>query len=235
MSIYFITGASSGLGKALAELILSIGGSQVVGLSRTQTIRHADYQHIAIDLAEPDAVAGLNFEQWLGDGGSAVYLVNNAAKVGPVGPVGTLGAGEIQRHIALNLTAPILLVNKLMAIRGNRRFGIVNISSGAATSAIDGWGLYCATKAALQMHTAVTEAERKLSGQDVRAIAVSPGIIDTPMQQEIRSATQQAFSRIADFRAYKADGRLQSPASTAAKLLAAIHAMFTHTEVAVRL
>ena len=54
--IAYITGSSSGIGKALAELLLE-NNHKVIGLSRTNTISHVNYKHVFIDLSEPEIVA----------------------------------------------------------------------------------------------------------------------------------------------------------------------------------
>ena len=79
-------------------------------------------------------------------------LIHNAAVVEPIGAVGRLTTEAITRSVAVNLTAPMVLTNTfLRAAPRDARLRILYISSGAARRVIDGWALYCSTKAGGEM------------------------------------------------------------------------------------
>src|SRR5690606_4781600 len=97
---------------------------------------------------------------------------------------------------------------------GERR--ILNISSGAGRNAMPGWGVYCATKAALDRYTEVLAAEHH---PDTRVVSLAPGVIDTAMQQTIRDSNSTDFPNVEKFRSLNAQGQLSSPADSAARIL----------------
>ena len=89
--VAYITGSSSGLGKALAELLLEHDYS-VGGISRTASIEHANYQHVYLDLANINQVVDFQF---LVDG-KEVLLINNAGIIGDILPIGQTTSTSLQ-------------------------------------------------------------------------------------------------------------------------------------------
>jgi len=211
-----VTGHSRGLGAAIAEALLS-EGIPVLALSRKGNAELAErfgdaLSEVAMDLADGQACA-----EWAGsdalarflDGASRVLLVNNAGVVEPIGPAGSLDAAEIVRAVTLNVASPIVLANAFLAATrsiADRR--VLHISSGAGRSAIPGWSVYCATKAALDRH-AQTIAADDLSG--VRVESLAPGVIDTDMQAQIRATSPEQFVMRERFVALKENAGLTSP------------------------
>jgi benzil reductase ((S)-benzoin forming) len=212
-----LTGHSRGLGAAIAEALLS-HDIPVLALSRRGNpelaSRHGDaLSEVAVDLAD-----GAACERWVGsealarflDGASSAFLVNNAGIVDPIGPAGSLDPSEILRAVTLNVAAPILLANAFLAATGSvadRR--ILHISSGAGRSAVPGWSVYCATKAALDRHAQTIVAD-DLPG--VRVESLAPGVIDTDMQARIRATTPEQFAMRERFVALKQNEALTGPA-----------------------
>jgi benzil reductase ((S)-benzoin forming) len=96
---------------------------------------------------------------------------------------------------------------------------VVNISSGAATKPIDGWSGYSASKAALNMLSLSAQAEAELDQTGIRFFAVAPGVVDTDMQQQIRTASQVDFSLLPKFIDLKKNNELSSPELAAEKIL----------------
>jgi benzil reductase ((S)-benzoin forming) len=97
---------------------------------------------------------------------------------------------------------------------------ILNISSGAAQRAVDGWGAYCASKAALDALTRTAQKEQDIRSSGIRIRSLSPGVLDTAMQEHIRSADQQRFSEVASFERMHAEGHLVEPQEAASKIVA---------------
>ncbi|MDO5093924.1 MAG: SDR family NAD(P)-dependent oxidoreductase [Propionibacteriaceae bacterium] len=204
-----ISGASRGLGAAMAAQ-LTDAGWDVLKVSRSAGER--------VDLASPEALT-----TWVNSGAldqflaqaTDILLINNAGTVEPIGVSGTLDASSVQSAIQLNITAPILLTDAVLAARpAGTPVRIVHISSGAGRHPLTGWAVYCATKAAVDMHAKVLAAEG-LDGVTVAAIA--PGVVDTEMQSVIRDADFPDRDR---FRDMKANGNLTAPADAAAAILA---------------
>ena len=214
MNLIYITGSSSGLGKALAELLLEDKNNFVVGIARRETIQHERYIHYALDLKE---VINENIFQKLTYTCKKVVLINNAGAVGPITRVGSQSYEEVADNYTLNVTAPSLLCNQFVQAYQNDKVQkiIINVSSGAGKHPIEAWSTYCASKAALDMFTQVLKAEHP----DFKVFAVAPGIVDTPMQDNIRNANEQHFPHLDRFQSYKADGDLASAREIALKYL----------------
>lgn len=203
-----VTGVSRGLGAALVDQ-LATGGWEVLPVSRSIGE--------CVDLSSAQSLTA-----WLGGGaltrflGDAtdILLINNAGMVEPIGSSGTLEPAAVQNAIQLNVTAPIVLTDAVLAARRpGTQVRIVHISSGAGRRPLAGWAVYCATKAALDMHAQALASER-LDG--VRVAAIAPGVVDTDMQGVIRDADFPDRDR---FRDLKADGNLTAPADSAAAIL----------------
>ncbi len=224
MHYYFITGASGGLGRALAVQLLAAADAVVVGIARHSTIRHARYQHQFLDLADVAAVEQALPQVFLPfDDATRLTLINNAGVLGTIGYVGQLAPGHFARVFGVNALAPALLLNAFLAAYAARGLPltVLNISSGAAQRPIDGWAAYCASKAALEMLTRTVAAEQVVLGNHhVRVCALSPGVLDTPMQAQIRAADAAEFSQVAHFQALHANGELTGADAAARRIVA---------------
>ncbi len=216
-----VTGVSRGLGAALAAELLA-RDFDVVGLGRgaAAALGGARFRLVRVDLADPDAVATAARATFGGiAAGAAAYavLVNNAAVAGPVGPLGTLDARDIAASLATNVVAPLILADEFVrALAGRTRLRIVNVSSGAAARALPGCAAYCVAKAGLEMIAPVAAAER---APGVEAVSVRPGVVDTPMQDFMRSQPARALPVVDVFRAFHAQGALQAPGAAARRIV----------------
>lgn len=220
---YFITGSSKGLGKALCELILNEPTNKVYGIARTQSIDHENYVHFSKDLSNLTDIEYVDFPPL--EDGSKIVLVNNAGRVGDVKHVGNIDNKAIIDSYNLNLIAPAILSNNFIKAYKNlsSEKTIINISSGAGRYPIDGWNVYCSTKAGLDMFSQVLNEEIAIDQSNIRVLSLAPGIIDTGMQTEIRRANKSEFSGLEKFVEYKANGDLTDPGTTAEQVLRFIH------------
>jgi benzil reductase ((S)-benzoin forming) len=221
MEYYFITGSSRGIGAALVNALIQRSNSFVFGMARNITVADAArFQFIPIDLGDQLALDRFNFPDC--EDATKIVLVNNAGIIGEVGYAGEIGNDAYRRVYDINLTAPCVLTNKFLAAYAGKKVSLVilNISSGAGKNAIDGWSAYCASKAGLDMFSRTVAEELAISGQNhIRIFAVAPGIVDTAMQDHIRTTNEKNFSRVNQFVEYKSTGQLADPAVVAAKLL----------------
>lgn len=229
-TIAILTGASRGLGAALARGLLQ-PGTRLVTLARrvddelTALAQAASVtlEQIQVDLSDATA-AGAAAERIFSalprDAGRYL-LINNAGTVGPVAnSAALLDAAAIGVAFTLNVTSVMLMTARFLAFTQglDARRQIVNISSGAGRNPTAGWGVYCATKSALDMYTRVVKAEHGADG--VQAVSLAPGVVDTGMQETIRASDVAAFPALARFQELKSTGKLASPEDVAAKILA---------------
>jgi benzil reductase ((S)-benzoin forming) len=216
---YFITGTSSGIGKAIAEQLIQREDHFVTGLSRTCSITHPRYEHFALDLADQKQVNEWKFPLLFH--AKKIVLINNAGMVGNVRYSGRAESQTINEVINVNLSAAMVLTNNFLKTYFDHpaKQVILNISSGAGKNPIDGWSAYCASKAGLDMFTKVVAEEIRISGRPETWV-FSVGVVDTKMQDEIRSANLTEFSQKQRFIDYKNSSQLADPLLTAAKYCA---------------
>jgi NAD(P)-dependent dehydrogenase (short-subunit alcohol dehydrogenase family) len=224
MNLYIVTGTTRGLGQALAERIAHDPANELIALARAPDAPVPGGARLECDLADAAAVerAFDRIEQRVrGKHYAKAVLVNNAGVVMPVGPLETLDAGAIERHVMVNVVAPLLLMRRfLRATEGAAMLArIINISSGAGRRPISGWSAYCASKAALDMATRVVALEAQSRRRPVEAVSLAPGVVDTDMQGEIRGMEPAQFADVERFRAMKAEGALRTAEDVAADIL----------------
>lgn len=209
-----ITGVSRGLGKAIVERYLNNGG-QVMGIGRSHSFDHPNFQFVKCDLSNLEEVRNLQFEQF----SAPVTLINNAGIIGNVNRLSGDEVTDIDRVLTVNVSAVAILMQKVYAAVSNKNeFTLVNISSGAGRRAIPSWAAYCASKAALNMLTETFFEEEKELGHSPKVLSVAPGVIDTGMQTQIRNADASQFSGLDNFVRLKDEGELYSPEHAALRL-----------------
>ena len=233
MDKLIITGHTRGLGRALAELYLRRGW-RVLGLARgAADIVSPNLRQVQIDLADGAALAA-----WLSDGllrgfladADNILLVNNAGTVSPNAVSGRQRPSEILSAVSLNVAAPLLLANAVLAARPALvPLDILHIGSGAGRKSYAGWSVYGASKAALDHHARCLAAEHH---ENVRAACLAPGVVDTDMQAQIRASDAAAFPLKGRFVSLKNEGGLQTAADTAAKIAAYVESERFGTEAA---
>ena len=212
----YITGSSRGIGKALALLLLD-KGYKVIGLSRTNDIQHPNFQFHAIDLSDINAVKNFQFDSTEDN----VLLVNNAGMLGEVGPIGQIDNGQVCKVMNVNTISPQILTNSFITKFHNNRqqFHILNISSGAGKRPISSWATYCASKAALDLFSETVAEELEWKQMNNWFIhSVAPGVVDTKMQEQIRSTDKENFKIVQNFIDYKENNDLYTPQHVAEKL-----------------
>jgi benzil reductase ((S)-benzoin forming) len=225
MNYIYITGTSRGIGKAIAEQLLQDEDNSVIGISRSSSIEHERYEHVTLDLSEPDNAKNFDF----GDHPDAdkLVLLNNAGMLGDVKHVGAIDNNSIEKTFALNMTTPVILTNNFVKqYRDTAAEKIVlNVTSGAANRNIDGWSLYCSTKAQMDRFTQIAAEEQELDQPEhpFRIMAMTPSIVDTEMQTEIRGSDKEHFTNVEKFVEYKEENHLQDPDNVAKKFAKVIN------------
>ena len=222
MHTAIVTGVSRGLGESLAATLLERGYS-VLGVGRRTSTRLGGerYRFARVDLSEAasvDEMLASPFRAIAEAKPESVCLINNAATPGPVGVLGKLDAGSGAAALAANLAAPVALVNLFCRVFADAKLRrrVINVSSGAAQTALPGESLYCVAKAGLEMLTRALAVEQTAPG--FRAISLRPGIIDTEMQLFARSQSPDVLPCVDMFRDFHSQGRLVPPDVVATKI-----------------
>lgn len=206
-----ITGASRGIGAGLAEAFAARGiRLALCARSPCPLPAGADGFQVQVDVADADAVQrfAAAAEQRLG----AIDLwINNAGVLEPIAPVREIPSQVFLDHLRINVMGVVHGCQAYIAhVRrrgGNAQGVLINISSGAAWQGYAGWGPYCASKAAVDR---ISETIQLEEGDHLRVHAVAPGLIDTDMQELIRSSTPDRFPEVERFRDMKTQGAFNS-------------------------
>ncbi len=219
MKILIITGASKGLGKAIATYY-SKNSYQVISLSRSQSKELEGIRQIACDLSKLDEAEQIfrdTLKEVINSKPESITLIHNAGSLGEINTLENIPAQNIKATVTINYTAPLLLSS--VFIKETEQLTIPRklrtISSGAANGAYHGWSVYCSNKAAVDSFTRVIGIEQASAKNPAHAIAIYPGVVDTGMQTQIRNSSEGAFSNVERFKTMKENGDLASPESVA--------------------
>ena len=182
---FLITGASSGLGKAMKDFLIAETNHDVVSLSRKP--EHQDKINSRIWYVNFDLSTVYDFE-FISDicdryKNSEIIYINNAATILPFAKVGSFDRNQLLSYYQMNVIAPISLINKLVKIK-RRGLTILNISSGASKRPISFWSLYCSAKASVSMFCDVLAIDHP----ELLVRNIDPGVINTQMQHAIRKS-----------------------------------------------
>jgi NAD(P)-dependent dehydrogenase (short-subunit alcohol dehydrogenase family) len=182
-----ITGASRGLGLALARGLAAEGWSLVIDARDGDALHSAAASLPAAttvtalpgDIADPPHRAALR--RAADDLGGPDLLINNAGTLGasPLPAIADYPVDELRAALEVNVLAPIALTQLLLPALRRRGGAVLNITSDAAVEAYAGWGGYGAAKAALEQASNVLAAEESV----VRVWWVDPGDLRTRMHQ----------------------------------------------------
>jgi NAD(P)-dependent dehydrogenase (short-subunit alcohol dehydrogenase family) len=208
--VVLVTGAGSGIGAALTARIAR-AGDHVVAVGRRESAllraraacgesaRNVDI--CAADVSQPkgraEIVAAVQAAvERSGPDASRFDIVHNAGRIGHIGSLSKLPVDDFRRTLAVNVEAPLFLTQALRPSLGPGS-RILHVGSGAAHTAYGGWHGYCASKAALHMLYNVLRGE--LAPEGILVGSVRPGIVATPMMNEILSAPDDGFPNRAKF------------------------------------
>lgn len=217
-----LTGPTSGLGLELTKRLSQRGlpliliGRDLGRLAPYLAINDPNFYLIDFDLTN---AGELNGAQRLAElvalglsaiGPTAISFISNAGVIKPIGGDIEDCVDDFLAATAVNYLAPALIAAACLKYsrENDVSLHILNISSGAATKAIPGWATYCSTKASARMYFDVLGSERN---SRFTIDHFDPGVMDTQMQEEIRSSSVHTFPLQAEFVQLKTEGSLKSP------------------------
>lgn len=214
--IALITGGGSGIGRALAHKMAEEGNTVLIIGRHLKTLsetRESYPQAIHIlrgDISDPGDRE--NIKNYINVNKFKIkYLVQNAAVLQPVKSLLDISLAEWRDHQAINVEGPLFLAQILLPYLAGGR--ILHISSGAAHHAYQGWGAYCTSKAALYMIYQVLKEE--LGEHNIIIGSLRPGVVDTPMQDEVRDTKKEFFPALQRFIDMKENDELIKPEAVA--------------------
>jgi benzil reductase ((S)-benzoin forming) len=227
-----LTGASRGMGHAMAEQLIAAGHDLLCisrktndALSGLASQRGVACEQWAQDLSRPESAAA-KLETWLSrrdvaqrsDARQQAGVVDQRDR----GDAGGVPARELSDALRVDLEAPMLLAGAFLRAtagwKAQRR--ILNISSGLGRRAMASQAAYCGAKAGMDHFSRCVALEEATHPNGAKICSLAPGVIDTDMQVQLRSADTGAFPDIANFIGLKDKGALASPQDAAAKVLA---------------
>ncbi len=214
-SLIWISGASSGIGRAMVETV-PWEGARVIDISRGGT---PGIEHLQADLADPSswAAVGGSFRRELDHfDGDRVTFIHAAGMVEPIGFAGEVDTDAYTTNVLLNSAAPQVLGHLFLAatreVAASRH--LVMLTSGAASSVYAGWTSYGAGKAAVDQWVRNAGAEQSTRG-GVQVLAVAPGTVDTATQEQLRATSKEAFPKQQKFLDLHKEGKLSDPSEVA--------------------
>ena len=230
--LFVVTGASRGLGAAIARQLLA-ADVQLLAIARHPDATLPDaasavgarVEQWALDLSH-DIGAAARLEAWLHAQDrmtfSAATLINNAGLLGTVGPIDDMPTDELATVLRVNLEAPMALAGAFLraTLSWSAERKVLNISSGAGRNPIAGWSAYCASKAGLDHFARVAALDEAHRKNGARIVSLAPGVIETAMQVQLRNTDAAVFPNKQHFVDLHASGELATPDAAAARVLA---------------
>jgi benzil reductase ((S)-benzoin forming) len=229
--LVIITGASKGLGLALAQVLcqphaqlLCISRSAHAGLDPLAQQRSATVEQWQLDLTH-SIEASNRLHNWFTGLNPTHYqsatLINNACMIPAITPLHAAQAPDIAAALRLGLETPMLL--SAVFLQATRDWAvpkkILNISSGLGRRAMASQAPYCAVKAGLDHFTRCMGLDEALHPHGARVCSLAPGVIDTDMQVHLREAAEADFPDRENFVALKQSGRLTRPHEAALQIV----------------
>ena len=228
-----LTGASRGMGLAMAEqllntnaLLLCISRGSNAALAQQAADCGTELLQWQADLSDAAPVAQ-RLSAWLATRKqselASATLINNAGVISELTPLRDGQADDLARALRIGLEAPMLLSAAFLgATQGWMQVPrkVLNISSGLGRRAMASSSAYCAAKAGMDHFTRCLALEENHLANGAAVCSLAPGVIDTAMQVQLRSADVSHFPDQSGFAALHEKGQLSSPADAARRLLA---------------
>jgi NAD(P)-dependent dehydrogenase (short-subunit alcohol dehydrogenase family) len=229
--LFILTGASRGMGLAMAGQLLS-PENHVLCLARHPAHsleigalqKKATLEQWALDLSQPEPAAR-RLTSWLNsldpENFLSVTLINNAGVIPTIAPLSASDPAELAFAMRVNLEAPMLLTAAFLQATQAWTLPrkVLNISSGLGRRAMASQAAYCAAKAGMDHFTRCVALDEARLANGAKVCSLAPGVIDTDMQVQLRSADAVRFPDQAGFAQLKSAGQLSAASDAARRVL----------------
>jgi len=218
MNLYVITGTTRGLGKSLLNQLKNKETNVIISLSSSDTAHNDNWYNYQIDLSDSYRIsdlfdkirtdvtrAGMRFNHF-----KKCVLINNAGTVSPIIKIKNGSDRDVIHNLHINLISPMLISKHFLSLTDNPDtiIRIIHITSGAALKPYQGWSSYCTSKAGLDHFSRVMAEEMSSEGNHAMSITFNPGIMDTGMQDSIRTSNSKHFPQRERFVQYQKNSDL---------------------------
>ncbi len=230
--LFILTGASRGMGLAMAEQLL-VGDHHLLCMARHPASsldalaerNKCPLEQWALDLAQSENAAA-RLKTWLDQQDPQHFLsatlINNAGMIPDLVPLRASDPAQLVRSLRVGLEAPMLLTAAFLHATepwcAPRR--VLNISSGLGRRPMASQAAYCAAKAGMDHFTRCLALDEAIIVNGARVCSLAPGVIDTDMQLQLRSADAASFPDQSSFAQLKARAQLSSASAAAKQVLA---------------
>jgi NAD(P)-dependent dehydrogenase (short-subunit alcohol dehydrogenase family) len=220
------------MGLAMAEQLLApenhllcISRLPEPSLASVAAQKNCPIEQWALDLSQSEQAAA-RLKLWLDRLDprqlTSVTLINNAGMIPTIAPLSASEPAELARALRVGLEAPMLLTAVFLNATGkwNMPRKVLNISSGLGRRPMASQAAYCAAKAGMDHFTRCLALDEARLANGARVCSLAPGVIDTGMQLQLRSADAAGFPDQAGFAQLKAAGQLSAASDAAKRVLA---------------
>ena len=249
--LYIITGASRGMGLAIAAQLLKPGNSLLCisrqinpGLADSARAAQVSLEQWPLNLDHTIEAAAM-LSQWLASRKPGAFqsatLINNAALLPRIVPLSEANPTELAQAMRVGLEAPLQLTAAFLKSTENWQLAtaqpitrkVLNISSGNGRRPMASQAIYSATKAGMDHFTRCLALEEARKPNGAKVCSLAPGVIDTDMQTHLRNSNAASFPDHSRFVDMKTQAQLSTPADAARSLLAYLgHPNFGNNPVA---
>ena len=226
-----LTGGSRGMGLSMGQQLLQ-QGHQLLSIARKTSAplaasasRPEQLLQWEQDLAQ-SAAAAQRLTTWLGTLNSgdwaSITLINNAGVIPQIAPLSQVPAADMINALRVGLEAPMALTGAFLGTTEGWMIPrkVLNISSGLGRRAMASQASYCTVKAAMDQFSSCVALEEAAKPNGARIVSLAPGVIDTDMQVQLRSAASTDFPDVGRFAGLHSNGQLTSADDAAARVLA---------------
>jgi NAD(P)-dependent dehydrogenase (short-subunit alcohol dehydrogenase family) len=196
MKSFIVTGASKGIGLSVTQILLN-NGANVLGVGRSNPTmasiaellaRFPTFRYLQLDLSQPGSGATIHSE-FIKHFEDIDGIVLNAGVIQPITTIASANLDEWKRLMDINVFSQMELLQKCITSLRKQKGSVVFVSSGASTEGYAGWGPYCVSKGAFNLICGSLSKEEP----DITAVSIRPGVVDTEMQQVIRTEGADAM------------------------------------------